>query len=434
LVRYVGAERIAAVSELEAGGFRDAVRNLEPQFAPASPRRAAYSERATAIEERLMDIATFLKLLIHKRGSDLFFSHGARLHIKVDGVTTSLGNKVYLGEEIREVAYAMMSEEQIQEYERTWECNLGLSLQDIGRFRVNIFRQRGEPAIVVRYVKDVIPSIEELNLPQVLKQLVMEPRGLILVVGGTGSGKSTTLASMVDFRNQRTPGHILTIEDPIEFVHEHKQSVVNQREVGLDTMSYGAALRNALREAPDVILIGEIRDADTMQHAIAYAETGHLCLSTLHANNANQALDRIVNFFPDSAHRQIFLDLSINLKAVVSLRLMPALDGGRIPAVEIMMLSRYVAELISKGEIRDIKEAMVRSEMHGMKTFDQALFDLYRTGRISQEEALGNADSRNDLSLRMRLEAAGGASAEIEEIVIEGDGVIDIASEAIGGK
>lgn len=352
-----------------------------------------------------MDVTTFLKLLVHKSGSDLFFSHGARLHMKVDGVTVPLGKKVYVGKEIRDMAFAMMDRAQIEEFEHTWECNLGLTVDNIGRFRVNVFRQRGEPAMVVRYVKDIIPSIEELSLPQVLKQLVMEPRGLILIVGGTGSGKSTTLASMIDHRNQRVPGHILTIEDPIEFVHEHKRSVVNQREVGLDTQSYGAALRNALREAPDVILIGEIRDMDTMQHAMAYAETGHLCLSTLHANNSNQALDRITNFFPDSSHRQVHADLSANLRAVVSQRLMPAVDGGLVPAVETMMLSRYVAELIRKGEIRDIKEAMDRSEMHGMKTFDQALYDLYRNGQISLETALQNSDSRNDLSLRIRLDA-----------------------------
>ena len=358
-----------------------------------------------------MDISTYLKLLVHKSGSDLYFSHGARLHMKVDGVTMPLGKKVYCGDDIQEMAFAMMDSAQVEEFEKTWECNLGLTVDDIGRFRINVFRQRGEPAMVIRYVKDFIPSIEELNLPQVLKQLIMEPRGLILIVGGTGSGKSTTLASMINYRNQRVPGHILTIEDPIEFVHEHKCSVVNQREVGLDTLSYGAALRNALREAPDVILIGEIRDMETMQHAIAYAETGHLCLSTLHANNANQALDRIVNFFPDSAHRQVYIDLSVNLKAVVSQRLMSDVNGGRIPAVETMMLSRYVAELIYKGEIRDLKEAMNRSEMHGMKTFDQALYDLYRDGRISLETALRNSDSRNDLSLRIRLDTVAGEAS-----------------------
>jgi twitching motility protein PilU len=353
-----------------------------------------------------MEMSIYLKLLAKKCGSDLYFSHGAQLHIKIDGVTTPLGRKVYTGKEIRDLAYEVLNEDKIESYERTWECNLGVSLEKVGRFRVNIFRQRGEPAMVIRYVTNVIPSIEELNLPQVLKQLVMEPRGLILIVGATGSGKSTSLASMIDYRNRRKVGHILTIEDPIEYVHEHKRSVVNQREVGLDTQSFSAALTNAMREAPDVILIGEIRDRDAMQHAIAYAETGHLCLSTLHANNANQALDRIINFFPDSAHRQIYMDLSLNLKAVVSQRLMPALDGGRVPAVETMILSRYVSELIRKGEVHEIKEAMTRGETHGMKTFDDALYDLYTGGRISLEEALQNADSRNDLALRIRFDSA----------------------------
>ena len=293
---------------------------------------------------------------------------------------------------------------------------MGLSLEGVGRFRVNVFRQRGEAAMVVRYIKDVIPSIDELRLPQVLKRLIMEPRGLILVVGGTGSGKSTTVASMIDYRNQGTPGHILTIEDPIEFIHRHKRSLVNQREVGLDTQSYGAALKNALRESADLIYIGEIRDRDTMQHAVAYAETGHLCVSTLHANNANQALDRIINFFPAAAHRQVFNDLSLNLKAVVSQRLIPALSGGLVPAVETMILSSYVSELIRKGEVKDVKEAMDQSDMHGMKTFDQALFELYQDGCISLEEALENADSRNDLSLRIRLDAAAGEVASVDGI------------------
>jgi len=369
-----------------------------------------------------MDMSTYLKLLVQKSGSDLYFSHGARLHLKIEGITRAVGRKVYTGKEIRDLAYELMDAEKIQGYEHTWECNLGITLEGVGRFRVNVFRQRGEPAMVIRYVKGIIPSIEELNLPQILKQLIMEPRGLILVVGATGSGKSTTLASMIDFRNQRESGHILTIEDPIEFVHEHKQSIVNQREVGLDTQSYTAALQNALREAPDVILIGEVRDRDTMQHAIAYAETGHLCLTTLHANNANQALDRVINFFPDSAHRQIFMDLSINLKAVISQRLMPALAGGVIPAVETMVLSRYVAELIRKGEIQSIKEAMARSETHGTKTFDQALYELYKDGKISLEETLQNADSRNDLALRIRLDGTLGAAAgEDEAPVLDGE-------------
>ena len=291
------------------------------------------------------------------------------------------------------------------------EGNLAISISGLGRFRVNVFRQRGDVAMVIRYIKGQIPSLEELNLPITLKQLIMEPRGLVLVVGSTGSGKSTTLASMVNYRNENATGHILTIEDPVEFLHTHKKSVVDQREVGLDTLSYEVALKNAMREAPDVILIGEIRDRHTMQHAIAYAETGHLCLSTLHANNANQALDRIVNFFPDSAHHQLYMDLSLNLKAVISQRLIKSKDGKRVPAVEIMLLSTFVAELIQKGDIHAVKEAMEHGNERGMQTFDQALYKLYREGRITQEEALANADSRNNLSLRMRLDESGNVGA-----------------------
>lgn len=352
-----------------------------------------------------MDVSPFLKLLAAKQGSDLFFSAGARPHIKVDGAALPIGRQALRGADIRAMAHSLMDEDQIKEFERTWECNLGLTMDEVGRFRVNIFRQRGEPAMVIRYVKDQIPSILELGLPPILKDLITLPRGLILVVGATGSGKSTTLAAMVDHRNQTMPGHILAIEDPVEYIHQHKRSIVNQREVGLDTQSYGAALKNAMREAPDVILIGEIRDRDTMQAAIAYADTGHLCLSTLHANNANQALDRIINFFPDSAHRQVYMDLSLNLRAVISQRLIVSRIGALVPAVEVMLLSRYVSELIRKGEIKSVKEAMEQSEMHGMQTFDQALFELYRNGSITLEMALQNADSRNDLSLRIRLDA-----------------------------
>ena len=258
--------------------------------------------------------------------------------------------------------------------------------------------------MVIRYIKSRIPSIEDLHLPQILKKLVLEPRGLILVVGATGSGKSTTLASMIDYRNQQKDGHILTIEDPVEFVYEHKKAVVDQREVGLDTLSYANALKNAMREAPDVILIGEIRDRETMQHAIAYAETGHLCLSTLHANNANQAIDRIINFFPDSAQHQLLIDLSLNLKALISQRLLQGMDGNVVPAMEVMIQSAYISELIEKRDIDKIKEAIEKNREEGMQTFDQSLYDLYKAGKISEEVALQNADSRNNLSLKIRLE------------------------------
>jgi twitching motility protein PilU len=300
-----------------------------------------------------------------------------------------------------------MSEEQQQKFEQNLEQDIAITVSQIGRFRVNIFKERGEVAMVVRYIKNRIPSIEELNLPASLKDMVMEPRGLILLVGTTGCGKSTTLASMIDHRNELKTGHILTIEDPIEYLHTHKKSVVNQREVGLDTLSYANALRRAMREAPDVILIGEIRDRETMEQAIGYADTGHLCLSTLHATSANQALERIINFFPESAHDQLYLDLSLNLNAVIAQRLVRGKDGKRVPAVEIMQTSAYVKELIQKHEIHNIKDAMEQATEGGMQTFDQSLYNLYREGKISRDEALANADSKTNLGLRIRLDESG---------------------------
>jgi len=354
-----------------------------------------------------MDLAPYLRLMVQRNGSDLYFSTGACPHVKIEGITAAIGETPLGVGEVNKLAYSIMSDDQVREFESTMECNLAISVAQLGRFRVNVFRQRGDPSMVIRYIKGKIPSIEELYLPQTLKKIVMEKRGLVLVVGSTGSGKSTTLASMIDFRNEHSTGHILTIEDPIEFLHTHKKSLVNQREIGLDSMNYENALKNAMREAPDVILIGEIRDAATMQHAIAYAETGHLCLSTLHANNANQALDRIINFFPDSAHRQLYNDLSLNLKSVVSQRLIPTKEGGRRAAVELLVQTAYTAELIQKGKIHDIKEAMEQGEQRGMMTFDQSLYELYREGAISLDEALSHADSRNNLALRIRLNAGG---------------------------
>jgi len=354
-----------------------------------------------------MDIVPYLKLMVQKNGSDLFFSTGAPPNLKAEGRTMPIGDTPMAKGMVRKLAYSIMNDDQVKEFEKTMEGNLAISISGLGRFRVNVFRQRGDVAMVIRYIKGKIPSIDDLNLPQQLKELIMEPRGLILVVGSTGSGKSTTLASMIDHRNVNSTGHILTIEDPVEFLHTHKKSVVDQREVGLDTISYEMALKNAMREAPDVILIGEIRDRQTMQHAIAYAETGHLCLSTLHANNANQALDRIINFFPDTAHRQLYMDLSLNLRSVISQRLIKSIDGQRVPAVEIMLLSTFVAELIQKGDIHAVKEAMEQGTERGMQTFDQALYKLYKEGKISLDNALGNADSRNNLSLKIRLDESG---------------------------
>ena len=358
-----------------------------------------------------MDIVPYLRLMVQKNASDLFFSTGAPPNLKAEGHTMPIGDTRMAPGQVRKLAYAIMTDDQIKEFEATMEGNLAISIQGLGRFRVNVFRQRGDAAMVIRYIKGDIPSPEELNLPPILKDLIMEPRGLILLVGSTGSGKSTSLAAMINHRNQNVTGHILTIEDPVEFLHTHKKSVVDQREVGLDTASYEVALKNAMREAPDVILIGEIRDRATMQHAIAYAETGHLCISTLHANNANQALDRIVNFFPDSAHQQLFMDLSLNLKSVISQRLVKGFDGKRVPAVEIMLLTTFVAELIQKGDVHSIKEAMEQGGQRGMQTFDQALYNLYKEEKIDLEEALRNADSRNNLSLKIRLSESGDVGA-----------------------
>lgn len=351
-----------------------------------------------------MAIEKYLKIMVKHEASDLFFSAGAPVGIKINGQTAFLEGEKLPGSDIHELACSMLNDKQIAEFDSEMELNLARAFGKIGRFRINLFRQRGSVSMVVRHIKDVIPSIEELNLPPILKDLVMEPRGLVLVVGSTGSGKSTTLASMIDHRNNTQTGHILTVEDPIEFLHKHKKSIVDQREVGLDTKSYASALKNAMREAPDVILIGEIRDRETMQHAIAYAETGHLCLSTLHSSNANQTMDRIMNFFPDSAHRQLFADLSLHLRAIISQRLIPDVDGGRFPAVELLVNTSYVSDLILKGDIPELKEAMKSGTQHGMQTFDQALMKLIRAGRINIEEALTHADSKNDLRLAIRQE------------------------------
>lgn len=350
------------------------------------------------------DLTPYLRLMAEKNASDLFFTVGAPPNIKIDGETAPLKESPLNAERVRDLAYSILSEKQRCEFEATMEMNLALSLPNLGRYRVNVYRQRGDVAFALRYITHRIPSIDDLNLPPILRDLIMIPRGLVLVVGATGSGKSTTLAAMIDYRNSVKTGHILTVEEPIEYVHEHKQSIVDQREVGLDTMSYANALKNAMREAPDVIMIGEIRDRETMQAAISYAETGHLCLSTLHANNANQTLDRIVNFFPETAHHQLFVDLSLNLKAVVSQRLLRGLQRKRVPAVEILLNTAYVADLIAKGEIALVREAMKHGAEHGMQTFDESLYQLYARGRIDYREAIEHADSRTDLSLRIRLQ------------------------------
>ena len=351
----------------------------------------------------IMGFNDLLKMLIEKEGSDLFLTTGAPPSMKAFGNLTPMVDKKMPEGMVKKIAYQIMNDDQIKQFEKSPEMNLAISDPDIGRFRINIFQQRGEVAIVARNIKTEIPSAASLGLPPILDNLIMEKRGIILFVGGTGSGKSTSLAALIDHRNRNSDGHIITIEDPVEFVHPHHKSIVNQREVGVDTNSYEEALQNTLRQAPDVILIGEIRSQETMEHALAFAETGHLCLSTLHANNANQALDRIINFFPEERHKQLFLDLSLNLQGFVSQRLIPTKDGKRAAAIEILLGTPRICDLIKQGKVLEIKEVMEKSEQQGMKTFDSALFDLYNSGKISYEEALKNADSKNNLRLRIQL-------------------------------
>lgn len=355
-----------------------------------------------------IDISPVLKFMLDKGGSDLFFSTGASIHIEIEGDTVPINNQPMAPGMIKEIAYSLMSADQIMEFESTLECNFAISKQDIGRFRVNVFRQRGEVGMVIRHIKTEIPSIETLGLPPILKDLVQRKRGLLLVVGATGSGKSTTLASMIDYRNETMHGHILTLEDPIEFVHPHKKSVVDQREIGIDTLSFENGLKNAMRQAPDVILIGEVRDMDGMKNALAYAETGHLCLATLHANNANQALERVISFFPEEGRAGLLLGMSMNLVGIISQRLVPGTQSKRVAATEVMINTPYMAELIQKQKMSEIKEIMGENTDIGMQTFDQSLFKLYSNGKIDEDNALANADSRNDLSLKIRFAAEGG--------------------------
>ena len=351
-----------------------------------------------------MNLKSFLMLMVKQNASDVFFSAGAPPAIKINGKIAHINGAPRLTDkDVQALAEEAMSPEQGDVFRQNLEMNLALSVPDVGRFRVNVYRQRGSTSMVIRYITSRIPAIPELNLPPIFEQLVLERQGLILVVGATGSGKSTSLAAMIDYRNTHTVSHILTVEDPIEYVHQHKQSIVDQRELGLDTLSYEAALTNAMREAPDVLLIGEIRDRQSMQHAIAYSETGHLCLSTLHANNASQTLNRIMNFFPESAHHQILVDLSEHVRAILCQRLIPTVDGRRVPAVEIMLNTPLISELIAEGKLEGIRSAISKGTELGMQTLDQSLFDLYQRGLITKEEALANADSKNDLGLRIRL-------------------------------
>ena len=351
-----------------------------------------------------MDITPYLKLLSDKLGSDLFFTSGAPVKIKIEGQISSVGKTILTGDLVRAAAYSIMNSSQIERFEQTMEIDFAISLPDkSARFRVNVFRQRGEVAMVLRRIPSQIPSIDDLGLPEILKSLVMHKRGLILMVGATGSGKSTTLAAMVKERNTRVASHIVTIEDPIEFSHPNIKSIVNQREIGVDTTSYRNALRSCLREAPDVVLIGEIRDRETMEAALELCNTGHLAISTMHANNANQAMERVINLFPQDQHKQLLLDLSLNLRAVISQRLVTGVDGMRVAAIEILVNTPHIADLILKGNLDEIKEAMEGSGAKGMQTFDMALYGLYREERIDLEEALSNADSRTNLEARINF-------------------------------
>ena len=350
-----------------------------------------------------MTVSPYLKMMAEKAASDLFFTTGAPVCMKLNGVTTKVSKSPLKPGTAKKIAYEIMSDQQIKEFELTKEMNLGISIVGGGRYRVNIYYQRGEVSLVIRYIKHEIPGIDKLGLPEVLRSLVMKQNGLILVVGSTGSGKSTSLASMIEHRNTHESGHILTIEDPIEYIFTHKKSIIGQREVGLDTLSYDNALREAMREAPDVIMIGEVRDRLTMEAAMSYADTGHLCLSTLHAVNANQALDRIINFFPTDARNQILMDLSLNLAGIVSQRLVPSTDGGRLPAVEVLINTPYIAELIRKGNFGEIKEVMEKGAAVGMQTFDQCLHDLFKMEKITMDDALNYADSRSNLEWQINF-------------------------------
>ena len=359
-------------------------------------------------------IHDLLKLLVGRSGSDLFITGDFPPAIKVDGKVIKVSPQPLNATHTLALARAVMNDKQAAEFERTKECNFAIAPPGLGRFRVNAFIQQGQVGMVMRVIPVTLPTIDGLGMPQVLKDVVMTKRGLTILVGATGSGKSTTLAAMVDWRNEQSFGHIITIEDPIEFVHPHKNCVITQREVGLDTDTWESALKNTLRQAPDVILMGEIRDRETMEHAIAFAETGHLCMATLHANSANQALDRIINFFPEERRSQLLMDLSLNLKALVSQRLVPKQDGrGRFAAVEVMLNSPLISDLIFKGEVSEIKEVMKKSRQLGMQTFDQSLFDAFEANQITYEDALRNADSVNDLRLQIKLNSKRAKSTDL---------------------
>ena len=371
-----------------------------------------------------MDFRDFVAIMVERNASDIYFTVGRPPMYRIEGIVQPIGDTAFTPEDLETLARSIMTEQQQREFAEQREMNLALSYVGLSRFRVNLFRQQSYVGIVVRKINVEIASLDELGLPSILKDIIMTKRGLVLVVGATGSGKSTTLAAMIDHRNSSRPGHIISVEDPIEFVHRHKQSIVNQREVGFDTHSFQDALKNAMRQAPDVILIGEIRDSETMEAAITFADTGHLCLATLHSTNANQAFERIINFFPEPRHAQIFLQLSLNLRSIVSQRLVMGTDGRRVPALEILLDTPRIKELIKKGEVDTLKEAMLQGAQEGCQTFDTALFDLYTEDKISLDQALSNADSVNNLRLKIKVteakEAAAGGKTDSGGLRLEG--------------
>ncbi|MDT8451189.1 MAG: PilT/PilU family type 4a pilus ATPase [Gammaproteobacteria bacterium] len=350
-----------------------------------------------------MNLQPYLKLMSEQQASDLYFTTGAPVSIRIEGTMRPVGKSMLTPGMTKKLAYDLLTPAQIQDFEKNLEMNLGMSYTDLGRFRVNVYMQRGEVSMVIRYIRSDIPTLKDLGLPDLYKTMISRKKGLVLVVGATGMGKSTSLASMIDYRNGNETGHILTIEDPIEFMFRHKKSVVGQREIGLDTLSFDNALREAMRETPDVIMLGEARDRNGLQAALRYADTGHLCLTTLHATNANQTLDRILNFFPNDAHNQILMDLSLNLNGILAQRLVPSLDGTRVAAVEVMINTPYIASLIRQGDFHSIKAAMEKSGEAGMQTFDQSLYQLYKQDRIDLKVALANADSSSDLEWKINF-------------------------------
>ncbi len=374
-------------------------------------------------------INKYLTILAQKDGSDLYLSTGAPPCAKFQGALKPLSQQVYRPGDIEEIANAIMDEEQREAFAHELEMNLAISIPRVGRFRINIFKQRNEVSIVARNIKAEIPKFDDLGLPPVLQEIITAKRGLVLFVGGTGSGKSTSLAALIDHRNSTSAGHIITIEDPVEFVHKHKKSIINQREVGVDTRSFQSALKNTLRQAPDVILIGEIRERATMEHALEFAETGHLAISTLHANNANQALERIINMFPEERRHQLLLGLSQNVRAIISQRLIPTVDNKRCAAVEVLLGTKTIQELILRSRLEDIKEIMEKSENLGMQTFDAALYKLFKAGKITFEEAIANSDSPNNLRLRIKLsDEQSGASEEVDSDGEEGEKAASVPS------